>query len=481
MGENTKEQKNKSRIHIRPILSLLIGLTFITIILLVAMFEAGKDGRKSTKKGINNQGNQEKAEDKATKLNQGDKETTTIVLEIDKSNKTIRMYDINLNEELKLNYTGGTNVLDKYDQVISMDQVDKGLIVDITYLANKNKLTYLQNSARAWEYMGVSNMTIYPEDNIINIAKSKYTYTNPLVVDADGLTSLDVLAPQDELMVRGVDETIWSIIVTKGHGTVRIKDYEAFLGGSITVGYEAVQQITEDMSITVREGNFNLTVENGEYSGTKNITVERNAELVVSVGDLGPAPIRYGETTFDIMPFGADLYIDGELSFYGNPIELAYGEHNIEVVLGGYSTYSGNIDVNYTKKKIQIILPELQAKDPVSIVEIGGTNGEEANNIDYNDWDADQEDRDSLVDEEAGSEDPIVDREHQIYIQSPSEASVYLNGEFKGTSPGSFQKVIGSHVITFIKNGHETKSYTIDIADDGLDTYISLPDLIPSR
>ena len=98
MGENTKEQKNKSRIHIRPILSLLIGLTFITIILLVAMFEAGKDGRKSTKKGINNQGNQEKAEYKATKLNQGDKETTTIVLEIDKSNKTIRMYDINLNE-----------------------------------------------------------------------------------------------------------------------------------------------------------------------------------------------------------------------------------------------------------------------------------------------------------------------------------------------------------------------------------------------
>ena len=63
---------------------------------------------------------------------------------------------------------------------------------------------------------------------------------------------MEDLAIQDELTIRGIDKTIWSVIVTKGHGTVKLKDYEAFLG-SITVGYEAVQEITEDMTITVRE------------------------------------------------------------------------------------------------------------------------------------------------------------------------------------------------------------------------------------
>lgn len=105
--------------------------------------------------------------------------------------------------------------------------------------------------------------------------------------------------------------------------------------------------------------------------------------------------------------------------------------------------------------------------------------------MEYNDWDNEQYDDnnpeyiDSLINEADYEEDPIVDSERLIYIQKPVGASVYLNGEFKGVSPGSFQKVIGSHVLTFIKKGYQTKSYTIDIADDGLDTYISLPDLIP--
>jgi hypothetical protein len=38
--------------------------------------------------------------------------------------------------------------------------------------------------------------------------------------------------------------------------------------------------------------------------------------------------------------------------------------------------------------------------------------------------------------------------------------------------------VIGSQVLTFIREGYETKSYTIDVLDDGLDMYLSLPDLV---
>ena len=46
MAVNTNEQNNKSKIHYRPILSLLIGLTFFTAILIIAIFVAGKDGRQ---------------------------------------------------------------------------------------------------------------------------------------------------------------------------------------------------------------------------------------------------------------------------------------------------------------------------------------------------------------------------------------------------------------------------------------------------
>lgn len=492
MAVNENKQKNRSRIHVRPILSLVIGLSFFTIMVLIALGEAGKNSNPSrTKQTISSKKEQANNKDNTVPNNKPGNSTTAIVLEIDKSNKAIRLYDVLNNEEISLNYTGGTSILDKYGQVISMSQVELGLIVDVGYEGENDKLISLQSSEKAWEYVGVNNMSIYPEDKIIKIAKSNYTYENPYVVDKDRFVSLEELAVQDELTVRGIDETIWSIIVTKGHGTVRIKDYEAFLGGFITVGYEAVEQITHDMVITVREGNFNLTVENGEYSGTKNITIDRNAETVISVGDLGPEPVKYGKTTFEITPFGADLFIDKELTSYANPIELAYGEHSIEVSLGGYSTYLGNLIIDYDSKKIQIVLPELQSRDLISVVEVDDSNetdGDATDNVEYNDWDNEQHNdldipqhNDSLVEEGRNDDDPIIDREHLIYIQNPTGVSVYLNGEFKGVSPGSFQKVIGSHVVTFIKQGYQTKSYTIDIADDGLDTYISLPDLISSR
>lgn len=486
MSVNEYEQRNKSRIHTRPILSLLIGLTFFTVILLITLAEAGKNVKSGAKPTITNPNNQE--DNQGDLNNRKEISTVAIVLETDKTDRRIRLYDIDKNEEINLYYTGGTGILDKYGQAISINQVDMGRIVDISYQNQTNRLTRLQFSQRAWEYIGVNNMTIIPEEKTIKIAKNNYTYTEPFVVDIDRFISLEDLAEQDELTVRGIDEVIWSLIVTKGHGTVKIKDSDAFLGGSITVGYEAVTQITKDMVITVREGNYNLTVENGEYSGTKNITVERNKETVVSIGDLGPEPIKYGKTTFDITPFGADLYIDNELTNYASPVELAYGEHHIQVSLGGYSTYSGNLLVDYASKKIKIVLPELQSREPVSIVELDEQLYEDDTDSDYmeyNDWDNEQYDDnnpeyiDSLINEADYEEDPIVDSERLIYIQKPVGASVYLNGEFKGVSPGSFQKVIGSHVLTFIKKGYQTKSYTIDIADDGLDTYISLPDLIP--
>ncbi len=367
--------------------------------------------------------------------------------------------------------------------MVSIGKFQVGQIVEADYLSQTMKVIRLQPSHQAWEYVGVNNITIDFEKELIKLGQTNYTYKNPIIVDEDRFIRLEDLAEQDVLTLFGVEETIWSFIVTKGHGWVKLKDYEAFLGGTITVGYEAIQEVSKDMEIIVREGNYNLTIENDEYSGTKNITVERNKETVVSVGDLGPDPTKFGDTTFDIIPFGADLYIDGELTPYASPIKLSHGVHNIEVSLGGYLTYRGELLVDYSSKKIQIVLPEALSRETVSVVESEQEDSQDGVNIEYNDWDSQadsSEDNDIEMDNEREGvdDDPIVDSEHLIYIQNPSGASVYLNGEYKGVSPGSFKKVIGSHVLTFIKKGYKTKSYTIDVADDGLDTYISLPDLI---
>jgi hypothetical protein len=502
MDYNKKELKKQYRLNSRPILNLLIGLGFMTVILAVTMIAASGDAKQ---KNNSTQSGNKTSGAKASEITDPDDGVLAIVKEIDSQKNEITLYDVNKQDQIVLSYTGGTDIKDKYGKVISMSQITIGSMVDIVYDQDKSKLTDMNISTKAWEYAGVNNLNIKAADKIMKIASTKYKYTDDLLIlDGEDFISVDQLKEQDELTIRGYEETIWSITVTRGHGYVKLEDYDNFIGNNITIGYESMQQITDDMEMTVREGNFNLTVENGKYSATKRITVTRNKVSYVSLADLGPDAMRNCLVTFEISPFGADLFIDGDLTSYANPIELSYGLHNITVSLGGYTTYQGNLNIDSASKTIKIDLPEATSDDPAVITETdtdtgtgsngdsnSGPSGTDNQNNDNSDNNNSGNDNNDTDDEDTGDdtedtgeaseeEDDIVDQKHLIYVQKPSGASVYLDGDFMGIAPNSFKKVIGTHVLTFIKEGYETMSYTIEVANDGLDAYFTFPDLTPN-
>jgi hypothetical protein len=502
MERGAKEHKNNFNVNFRPILLLLIGLGFFTVILLTAMMTVPKQpnlsGSSLTQK--QNDGQEPQQEDSS------DNTLLAIVKGIDTEKKQITLFDINEQKPYILDYTGGTNITDQYGQVIAVSQVEPGSMVDAVYRKDKNKLTDMSISKKAWVYAGVSNLGINRTDCTMKIADTLYKYNdNITILDGDEFVPVADLAEQDELTIRGYEETIWSITVTKGHGTVMLEDYGDFLGDNITIGYESMQQITEGMEITVREGDFDLTVENGQFSATKRIRVNRNLITYVSLADLGPEAPKHGMVSFDITPFGADLYIDNELTSYANPVELLYGAHEIKVSAGGYNSYEGSLNLDSTGKSLKIDLSEAASSEDASVSETDtqnsgaadngagtgstttdnnsegsgdGASGSDSGSADSGSGTADTG-TDSDISGDSSNEIEITDPDHQVYIQNPVGASVYIDGEYMGTSPCSFKKNIGSRVITFIEEGFETKSYTIEVANDGKDMYITYPALVP--
>ena len=155
MESNGKSKKNKMEIKIRPIISLLIGLTFFTLIIIIAFFEAGNGQKSGSKKNNRKSSNIKAEEDLSSAYNNADSNSYGIILEINKTDKIIRLYDIDQKAEINLNDTGATNILDKYGQAIAIGQVEIGLIVDVAYESHNKKLISLQTSSRAWEYIGV--------------------------------------------------------------------------------------------------------------------------------------------------------------------------------------------------------------------------------------------------------------------------------------------------------------------------------------
>ncbi len=471
-----KTPKQQLGFNSRLIINLLIGLGFFTIVIAATMITNAKDiNSKNIKSGT--PASQVETEEVAD--NQGNK-LLAVVKEIDPDQKKVSLYDIKSGNLLELSYTSGTNITDKYDKPITINRIELGEMVDIDYLETKGRLTQMKISTRAWRYAKVSNLGINRGENTMKIASRLYKYEDDIfVLNSTEAIPVTDLAEQDELTIRGYEDTIYSIVVARGHGTVILQNYDNFLGDYITIGYEAIQQIIDDMKITVREGNFNLTVENGAYSATKNITVKRNETTYVSLSDLGPGGGRIGRVTFHISPFGADLYIDGEQISYSNPIELDYGDHKLKVSMNGYTSYLGTLTVDTASKSVKVDLPKVSSDQEATVTEsdttsdnnnssagsgTGGTGNSSSGNGNQNS-------------NSGNSSNENVDKGHLIYIQAPVGASIYLDGEFKGIAPDSFPKVIGTHVLTFIKDGYETTSYTIEVSDDNLDSYYTFPDL----
>jgi hypothetical protein len=485
MKQSKKELMNRYHVNTRPIILVLIALGFISVILAATIISSAKKlQEQNASSGVNPQ----TGDATITQTAVGGM-ILAVVENIDIDNHKITLFDVDRRDPLVFSYTGGTDITDKYGQVISINQIDAGIMVDASYDPSDYKLTHMNISTVAWEYPDVNNMTVDKTGHVMKIASSKYKYTDDVfVVDGNESATVDNVAEQDVLTVWGNEETICSIIVTTGHGTVKLEDYGDYLGDTISIGYESMLQVTDDFAVGVREGTFNLTVENGKYSATKSITVLRNQINYVSLGDLGPVGVKKCDVTFHITPFGADLYIDGELTSYSDPIELSYGNHSLKASLGGYTTYEGTVDIDSKGKVVKIDLPEATSDSGVQVTETDTGESDESSGDTSDSSSGDSATGGSSDDIQYTAEDPdftldesdSLDADHKIYIKTPSDASVYMDGDYIGTAPCKFNKIIGNHVLTFIEDGYKTMSYTVEVSDDGLDAYFTFPPLTES-
>lgn len=418
-----------------------------------------------------------------------------VIKDINDEINAISIMDISGDSDMVLYYNGGTNIRDKFGKLISMTQMDLGEIVDVYYEKGSNKVVKLQISKDAWEYKGVENFKIKNSNKVMEIADSKYRFNDRLVIaGGETLINLIEINEKDELTVKGINEEIRSIIITKGHGYIRLRNYEDFLEGSIEVGYHIILPIVKDMLIVAREGDYKVTLEKGNIKGSKHINVMRDQEIVLDMSEYRKEPEKKGNVDFLIQPYGATLYIDGEEVDYEDPVELLYGNHVVRVSLVGYETYAGMLDVNESSKVVEINLAQVNVieetndssnqsdKDVTILPE--DTSGEETKTEDES---KDVEDKDDQTKEEVKDTDESdennngetkdYDTDHTISMKQPIGAEIYLNGILKGIVPCSFTKEIGIHTVTFRRNGYVTKSYTVEVTDDARDINFSFPEM----
>ncbi len=378
----------------------------------------------------------------------------TAVLVSKNNDETLTFMNIETGKRYTLSYTGATTMWDKYGEAISMAQLSEGDIVDVKFLKGKKKLADIALHSDAFTYTDVTKYEINEFTRTFTIVKEAFQYSEDVVIVSDGRQiELMDLNEADVLSIQGIGSTIYSIAVDKGHGYLKLANDEYFIGGWIEIGTSMIRPITDDMLLVVPEGKYEVLFTNKGNSGTKKVTIGRDEEVTVDIGDFEIKEIQYGKVIFTMNPTDALLYIDGKLVDTSAAVSLEYGIHQLIAVASGYDTLTQYIKVGQESAGVSITMEKESGDD----------------------------EQDEEEEEEDESETVDISSSYKVYIDTPEGVEVYLNGNYIGISPVSFAKKPGTHTITLRKNGYVTRSYTIEIDSEEKDVTYSFADLLESE
>ena len=412
---------------------------------------------------------------KVTKAGMYDSEDTdALIVGRNAQNKTITFYNREVNREYTLNYDGTSKIYDKYGTAMSMDQVEVGTIVDITFLKNKRLLNSMQGSQNAWELSRIRDFDIRELDNNMYAAGSNYWFDRSIEVYADGAeaTLMDI-NPVDTITVRGVDRMVYSISIDEGHGYLRLKNEEYFVGGWIEIsGSKIIKTIGEDMIIAVPVGTYDVQLSNNGVEGLKTVSIDRNTETELDIGDIHvEETVTYGNIIFVTEPSTAEVYIDGEQVDISMPVKVEYGVHQLIAKAAGYQTLTQYIKVGAENATLEITLEPQAESNYVTVEPSPGTTAAVVSPTPT-------PQPTSSVSTNVVTAGTTVNG-YKITVSSPTGAEVYLDGSYVGLAPVSFAKVSGKHEIILRKEGYVTRSYTIAIDTEAQDEVFSFADLTP--
>lgn len=420
-----------------------------------------------------------------------DSADTAVVVEKDEEKSTITFQNMQVGKQYTLTFNGATKISDKYEESLSMEQIKEGDLVDITFLKEKKKLNSIQLSKEGWVLTDVSKYEINELTKQMAIMEDVYKITKDTVIVSSGkqVEIMDINAA-DVLKVSGVGHNIYSIVVDKGHGYLRLTNDEYFIGGWIEVGQSVIQPVTEDMLLVVPEGTYDVRISNKGNDGTKKVVINRNEEVELDVGDLKGEEPKFGTVLFTVSPKDAKIYIDGEEADISKAVTLEYGIHQMIAKAEGYDTITQYIKVGQEAAGIDVTMEKSDGeKESEEETEESTKDSEAEGNSQNNKTEGSSSGNNSVSGNSSSGTDTNKNTNtgtsatgtYKVYLDAPAGAEAYLDGNYVGVVPCSFKKTSGSHVVTLRMTGYMTRSYTIQLDEEEKDVNYSFNELEKSE
>ncbi|MDE6983410.1 MAG: PEGA domain-containing protein, partial [Lachnospiraceae bacterium] len=430
-----------------------------------------------------------------------DSEDAAVVVRKDLEAGTVQFQNIASSRRYTLSYDGTTTIYDKNDQALSMEQLKEGSVVTVRFYKPRKALAYVKENPDCISYRNVSNYQMDLHKGTITIGNELYNISGHVVVVSGGReTDMMEVNQMDVLSVWGYKNMIYGVNVEKGHGYLRLQNEDYFVNGWIDVGDSVIRKVASDMLLVVPEGTHTVTVSHKGSSATQEITFARNEEMAWDLGDVEITVVQRGTVIFTLTPATAKVFIDGKEVDASRPVSIEYGLHQMRITADGYDTVAQYIKVAEPSANVAVELEKSEEETAEQSTQSAEEKDTSKKASDDQDEEEDEEDEEeapaskkyqsslSQEEEDEDEEENEADEKksdvvsstskYKVYIDAPDGVEAYLDGNYVGITPISFNKVPGSYVVTLRKAGYQTRSYTLQIDSEEKDVNYSFTELM---
>jgi hypothetical protein len=423
-----------------------------------------------------------KVEESSTQANAGEIELTGVLTLIDTDSRKMHYLDISNGTEYEVAYSSGTDIENKYDTIITTAKMKMGGLYDVACNSLGVALR-IYESKDAWEVSGLTGFSVSEADSVATLNSKTYKYDkNAIILSGTDRLEANEVMKQDVVTVYGVDKSVYSVRVDKGHGYMKLTGTDDFIGGYVDVGETMVNVVTKDMLVTVPEGEYKVSIQNVSktLSGSKTVKVERDKDVTVDFGEYRTEATKSGLVEFSVTPAGAVMYIDGTQVTYSEPISLDYGKHTVVLKQNNYLSYEETFYVSqsYEKKIIDMTISSTTSSSVTgtksgTVAETSSAKSGTTSSTKSGTTSSTSTTSSAYV----GSTVKDLTEGYYVNIKGPEGAAVYVNSSYVGMAPVTIEKRSGTMVIALTMAGHQTKSYSIEVPNATGDLNYTFPEL----
>ncbi|WP_029487946.1 PEGA domain-containing protein [Candidatus Epulonipiscium viviparus] len=271
-----------------------------------------------------------------------------VVTEID-GNKLI-ITNVDNHEPIELNIVGSSSISDKYNKQIPLSQIVLGEIVDVSYKINSHDIVSLQIHPMAFMHHNIANTQIDTKSQTVSIGTKKYhidelaIFQNP---NQEILSDLSNLTEFDEILIKGLEDDIYSLNIINGLGYIQVTNLPSENGRlEINRQRQIPLNTLPDNTVKVQAGTYNLALYLENYLPiiVEDAIIEYGQTYILDAANI--QPITY-DVAIKIVNNNQPYNLSIDNISYGETrnFQLPRGTYTLDITSAGFYDYSHEFKV----------------------------------------------------------------------------------------------------------------------------------------